>query len=250
MPGLKTYAPLRRCWPGERQWCQVLVSLGSQKIKAQAEAEGLDRIFVDAGLEWVGSGCSMCVAVNGDVVAPGQRCASTTNRNFRGRQGRGARTHLISPAMVAAAAVTGHLTDVQPLLLGQRPVMGGWTKHSGLIVGLDRENVDTDQLIPARFMATPRSAGYGDVLLYDTCRDAADAPVPEFPINKYPSASIQVSRRNFGSGSSREAAVYALADFGFRVVVAPSFSDIFAGNAVNNGLLPARVDAVEALLAR
>ncbi|ABD56678.1 3-isopropylmalate dehydratase large subunit [Jannaschia sp. CCS1] len=96
-----------------------LVSPGSQQIKAQAEAEGLDRIFTQAGLDWVGAGCSMCVAMNGDSVAPGKRCASTTNRNFRGRQGRGARTHLMSPAMVAAAAVTGHLTDVRPLLDGR-----------------------------------------------------------------------------------------------------------------------------------
>jgi len=96
-----------------------LVSPGSQQIKAQAEQEGLDRIFTDAGLDWVGAGCSMCVAMNGDSVAPGKRCASTTNRNFRGRQGRGARTHLMSPAMVAAAAVTGHLTDVRPLLEGR-----------------------------------------------------------------------------------------------------------------------------------
>jgi 3-isopropylmalate/(R)-2-methylmalate dehydratase large subunit len=93
-----------------------LVAPGSKAVKAQAEAEGLDRIFIQAGLEWVGAGCSMCVAMNGDTVAPGMRCASTTNRNFRGRQGQGARTHLMSPVMVAAAAITGHLTDVRPLL--------------------------------------------------------------------------------------------------------------------------------------
>lgn len=92
-----------------------LVSPGSAQVKAQAEAEGLDRVFIEAGLEWADSGCSMCVAMNGDRVAPGQRCASTTNRNFRGRQGAGARTHLMSPAMVAAAAVTGRLTDVRSL---------------------------------------------------------------------------------------------------------------------------------------
>lgn len=97
-----------------------LVSPGSSQIKAQAEAEGLDRIFIDAGLEWAASGCSMCVGMNGDTVAPGKRCASTTNRNFKGRQGRGARTHLMSPAMVAAAAVTGTITDVRPLLAGRR----------------------------------------------------------------------------------------------------------------------------------
>jgi len=93
-----------------------LVSPGSSIVKRQAEEEGLDRIFRSSGLEWADSGCSMCVAINGDMVAPGERCASTTNRNFRGRQGPGARTHLMSPAMVAAAAVNGHLADVRPLL--------------------------------------------------------------------------------------------------------------------------------------
>jgi 3-isopropylmalate/(R)-2-methylmalate dehydratase large subunit len=97
-----------------------LVSPGSSTVKRQAEEEGLDRIFRDAGLEWVDSGCSMCVGINGDVVPPGERCASTTNRNFRGRQGPGARTHLMSPAMVAAAAVSGHLADVRPLLAGRK----------------------------------------------------------------------------------------------------------------------------------
>ena len=97
-----------------------LVSAGSTLIKQQAEQEGLDRIFLDAGLEWGESGCSMCVGINGDLVAPGERCASTTNRNFRGRQGPGARTHLMSPAMVAAAAVAGHLADVRPMLAGRK----------------------------------------------------------------------------------------------------------------------------------
>jgi 3-isopropylmalate/(R)-2-methylmalate dehydratase large subunit len=97
-----------------------LVSAGSSLIKRQAEQEGLDRIFREAGLEWGESGCSMCVGMNGDLVAPGERCASTTNRNFRGRQGPGARTHLMSPAMVAAAAVNGRLSDVRPLLAGRK----------------------------------------------------------------------------------------------------------------------------------
>jgi 3-isopropylmalate/(R)-2-methylmalate dehydratase large subunit len=97
-----------------------LVSPGSSMVKRQAEEEGLDRIFRDAGLEWGESGCSMCVGINGDIVAPGERCASTTNRNFRGRQGPGARTHLMSPAMVAAAAVAGCLSDVRPLLAGRK----------------------------------------------------------------------------------------------------------------------------------
>jgi 3-isopropylmalate/(R)-2-methylmalate dehydratase large subunit len=97
-----------------------LVSAGSSLIKRQAEEEGLDKIFRDAGLEWGESGCSMCVGINGDLVASGERCASTTNRNFRGRQGPGARTHLMSPAMVAAAAVVGNLADVRPLLSGRK----------------------------------------------------------------------------------------------------------------------------------
>ena len=105
---------------GRKSKVPGLVSPGSSTVKRQAEEEGLDRIFRDAGLEWADSGCSMCVGINGDVVPPGERCASTTNRNFRGRQGPGARTHLMSPAMVAAAAVTGHLTDVRQLLRGRK----------------------------------------------------------------------------------------------------------------------------------
>ncbi len=97
-----------------------LVSPGSTVVKLQAEQEGLDRIFRKAELEWADSGCSMCVGINGDIVPPGERCASTTNRNFRGRQGPGARTHLMSPAMVAAAAVTGHLADARPLLADRK----------------------------------------------------------------------------------------------------------------------------------
>ncbi len=96
-----------------------LVSPGSSQVKRQAEQEGLDRVFREAGLDWADSGCSMCVGINGDRVPAGERCASTTNRNFRGRQGPGARTHLMSPAMVAAAAVSGHLADVRPLLAGR-----------------------------------------------------------------------------------------------------------------------------------
>jgi 3-isopropylmalate/(R)-2-methylmalate dehydratase large subunit len=92
------------------------VSPGSTAVKRQAEAEGLDRIFIDAGFEWRASGCSGCAAMNGDIVPPGERCASTSNRNFEGRQGKGARTHLVSPAMAAAAAVTGRLTDVRKLM--------------------------------------------------------------------------------------------------------------------------------------
>ena len=95
---------------------QALVVPGSGLVKRQAESEGLDRIFVEAGFEWREPGCSMCLAMNPDKVPPQERCASTSNRNFAGRQGPGARTHLLSPAMAAAAAVTGRLTDVRELM--------------------------------------------------------------------------------------------------------------------------------------
>jgi 3-isopropylmalate/(R)-2-methylmalate dehydratase large subunit len=94
----------------------AIVVPGSGLVKAQAEAEGLDKVFVDAGLEWREPGCSACLGMNPDKVPPGERCASTSNRNFTGRQGPGARTHLVSPAMAAAAAVTGRLTDVRELV--------------------------------------------------------------------------------------------------------------------------------------
>jgi 3-isopropylmalate/(R)-2-methylmalate dehydratase large subunit len=93
----------------------ALVVPGSTQVKLAAEAEGLDRIFRDAGFEWRESGCSMCVGMNGDLVGAGKRCASTSNRNFVGRQGKGSRTHLLSPAMAAAAALTGRITDVRKL---------------------------------------------------------------------------------------------------------------------------------------
>jgi 3-isopropylmalate/(R)-2-methylmalate dehydratase large subunit len=91
----------------------AMVVPGSQAVKDQAEQEGLDRIFVAAGFDWREPGCSMCLGMNPDILSPGQRCASTSNRNFEGRQGRGGRTHLVSPEMAAAAAITGHFVDVR-----------------------------------------------------------------------------------------------------------------------------------------
>ena len=93
----------------------AMIVPGSGLVKEQAESEGLDRIFVEAGFDWREPGCSMCLAMNADRLAPGERCASTSNRNFEGRQGRGGRTHLVSPGMAAAAAVSGHLADVRDL---------------------------------------------------------------------------------------------------------------------------------------
>ena len=119
--------------------------------------------------------------------------------------------------------------------------MTGWTTHKGRAIALPVANVDTDQILPARFMSVPRVQGYGDYLFHDMRRNEAGELRPELNLNRYPAASVLVARRNFGTGSSREAAVYALVDAGFRAVIAPSFGDIFAANAVNNGLLPARI---------
>jgi 3-isopropylmalate/(R)-2-methylmalate dehydratase large subunit len=94
---------------------RALVVPGSAQVKRQAEEEGLDRVFKEAGLEWRDAGCSMCLGMNPDILAPGERCASTSNRNFEGRQGRGGRTHLVSPEMAAAAAIAGHFVDIREL---------------------------------------------------------------------------------------------------------------------------------------
>jgi 3-isopropylmalate/(R)-2-methylmalate dehydratase large subunit len=98
---------------------RALVVPGSQRVKRAAEAEGLDRIFQEAGFEWRESGCSMCLGMNPDILQPGERCASTSNRNFEGRQGRGGRTHLVSPQMAAAAAIAGHFVDIREWDLGE-----------------------------------------------------------------------------------------------------------------------------------
>jgi 3-isopropylmalate/(R)-2-methylmalate dehydratase large subunit len=92
---------------------RAMVVPGSGLVKIQAEQEGLDRVFRDAGFEWREAGCSMCLGMNPDILLPGERCASTSNRNFEGRQGRGGRTHLVSPQMAAAAAIAGHFVDIR-----------------------------------------------------------------------------------------------------------------------------------------
>jgi len=121
--------------------------------------------------------------------------------------------------------------------------MAGWSRHTGAAIVLPLDNVDTDQLIPARFMSVPRTDGYAPYLLHDIRRDSDGALFPGFALNRHPEASIIVTRQNFGSGSSREAAVYALVDAGIHAVISPGFGDIFAANAINNGLLAARLSA-------
>ena len=102
---------------------RAMVVPGSQAVKAQAEREGLDEVFKTAGFDWREPGCSMCLGMNPDILAPGERCASTSNRNFEGRQGRGGRTHLVSPQMAAAAAITGHFTDIRTWKFNEQAVL-------------------------------------------------------------------------------------------------------------------------------
>ena len=120
--------------------------------------------------------------------------------------------------------------------------MTGWRYINGKAAYFPKANVDTDQLIPARFMSTPRSEGYGKYLLHDQRRASNGKLDPTFLINRIKNAKVLIAERNFGSGSSREAAVYALIDAGFKAVIAPSFGDIFSSNSVNNGLLPVQLE--------
>jgi len=121
--------------------------------------------------------------------------------------------------------------------------MTPFVTHSGRAAVLPMANIDTDQIIPARFLRKPRSAGYGNFLFHDMRFDRDGQPVEEFPLHRDPGASILVAGDNFGCGSSREGAVYALVDAGIRVVIAPSVADIFRNNAVRNGLLPVVLEA-------
>ena len=163
---------------------QLLVVPGSQQVKRAAEAEGLDRVFIDAGAEWRESGCSMCIGMNGDNVGAGQDSVSTSNRNFEGRQGPGARTLLASPLTAAASAVRGRVTDPRTLLWELGVGMEPMKQFVARTVVLPAPNIDTDQIIPARFLRTTMRTGLGRELFADWRYDGAGAPRPDFPLNQ------------------------------------------------------------------
>ena len=149
---------------------QALVVPGSGQVKQQAEDEGLDRILLEAGFEWRDPCCSMCLGMNPDKLTPGQRCASTSNRNFEGRQGPGGRTHLVSPAMAAAAAVTGPLRRRAAIRVDRRGIeMDKFTTLTAVAAPMPMQNIDTDKVIPARFLKTIKRSGLG-VHLFDPLR--------------------------------------------------------------------------------
>jgi len=250
----------------------AMVVPGSGLVKEQAEAEGLDKVLVEAGFDWREPGCSMCLAMNPDKLLPQERCASTSNRNFEGRQGNGGRTHLCSPAMAAAAAVTGALTDVRGLAIeGAEPLtrdsvdfllpvkaaalQGGagagaaggmpeFTTLEGVSAALDIQNVDTDMIIPKQFLKTIKRTGLGVSAFYELRYNPEDdSERPEFVLNKdpYRNAKILVAGDNFGCGSSREHAPWAINDFGIRCIISTSFADIFFNNCFKNGMLPIKL---------
>ncbi|CAO1603538.1 3-isopropylmalate dehydratase [Xanthoria calcicola] len=269
---------------------RAMVVPGSGLVKKQAEAEGLDRIFQEAGFEWREAGCSMCLGMNPDILSPKERCASTSNRNFEGRQGAGGRTHLMSPVMAAAAAIVGKLADVRSLT-DQNAVpakaspkvdvtpevsdiesdddfdrildlpegsqshdgsntagsSGGQTKFTvlkGIAAPMERSNVDTDAIIPKQFLKTIKRTGLGSALFHSLRYHDEGGEKVDFVLNKEPyrhAKILIVTGPNFGCGSSREHAPWALLDFGITCIIAPSFADIFFNNTFKNGMLPVAI---------
>lgn len=291
---------------------EVLVVPGSGLIKRQAEKEGLDKIFEAAGFTWREAGCSMCLGMNPDILSPEERCASTSNRNFEGRQGARSRTHLMSPAMAAAAAIKGHFTDIrefehkhtdepevaielgeedqelqdavyehekvpmdvsqaveddrlkdipQPSPKKTKPssdLAGGLDKFTvltGIAAPLFKANVDTDAIIPKQFLKTIKRTGLKDGLFYEArfVKENGKDVETDFVLNREPYRKAEilvVTGDNFGCGSSREHAPWALKDFGIKSIIAPSFGDIFYNNSFKNFLLPIRLpqDVIESKL--
>lgn len=278
---------------------RAMVVPGSGLVKKQAEEEGIDQIFVDAGFEWREAGCSMCLGMNPDILSPKERCASTSNRNFEGRQGAGGRTHLMSPVMAAAAAIAGKLADVRKFAdyttsphieahaagsakpyvdeeaessssdqemtsdetkqssaspaatstpSGGEGSSAGLTKFlvlKGIAAPMDMANIDTDAIIPKQFLKTIKRTGLGTALFNALRYNEDGSENPNFVLNQEPyrgSKILVVTGENFGCGSSREHAPWALLDFGIKCVIAPSFADIFFNNMFKNGMLPLRVE--------
>lgn len=279
---------------------RALIVPGSGLVKAQAEVEGLDKIFTDAGFEWREAGCSMCLGMNPDILSPKERCASTSNRNFEGRQGAGGRTHLMSPVMAAACAVVGKLADVRNIaeynvrpqesfpkhvpvkpevdqriesdelereMIADQPTDSGpqvntilthngsaglakFEALKGVAAPMDRANVDTDAIIPKQFLKTIKRTGLGSALFYPMRYNEDGSEKEDFVLNQksYRNSKILVvTGENFGCGSSREHAPWALLDFGIKCIIAPSYADIFFNNTFKNGMLPIVLSDREAL---
>ena len=249
---------------------------GSWAVRQQIIDEGIDKVLEEAGFELRLPSCSACLAMNADKVPSGKLCISTSNRNFVGRQGPGARTILASPLTVAAAAVTGEITDPRTLLkplsnsprgggdsqsfegLSGRSAAGVGSEASGKVLAFNVitstcipiaiDNCNTDLIIPARYLAstTRDPKFFGDAFMHDLRFDADGKPVADFVMNRKEYAEaphegvheIIVAGQNWGSGSSREHAAWAIAGYGVRVVISSSFADIHRNNLLNCFVLP------------
>ena len=271
---------------------RAMIVPGSGLVKRKAEAEGLDKVFEDAGFEWREAGCSMCLGMNPDILSPGERCASTSNRNFEGRQGAGGRTHLMSPAMAAAAALVGKLADVRELAGYEQALpsaklapanvkpevedsdsdidmekmqdafgddqtqtakvgnaksggdMPKFTQLKGIAAPMERSNVDTDAIIPKQFLKTIKRAGLAKGLFFSQRFNQDGSKNKDFILNQEPYTNAKMMviwGDNFGCGSSREHAPWALLDFGIKCVIGSTFGDIFFNNMFKNGMLCAIV---------
>ena len=222
---------------------RLMVVPGSHEVKRQAEAEGLDEIFRAAGGEWREPGCSMCIGMNGDTVPSGQLAVSTSNRNFEGRQGSGARTVLASPLTAAAAAVAGVVADPREFV--SRVIRTPSKQFARKTVVMPNDDIDTDQIIPARFLTTTTQLGLGKNLFAEWRYAKDGSPRPEFILNRPESNGAAVLVAAATSAAARRASTRRgrCVDFGFRAVISTSIADIFMSNALKNGLLPVIVDA-------
>ena len=243
---------------------QALVVPGSGQVKKQAEDEGLDRILLEAGFEWRDPCCSMCLGMNPDKLTPGPALRQHVEPQLRGTAGSG-RAH--APGVAGdGRRRRGHRTAGGCEAIGvintppqhslsreagegregvpqERDAMDKFTTLTAVAAPLPMQNIDTDKVIPARFLKTIKRSGLG-VHLFDPLRfDSAGKERPDFILNQEPyrHAQIIVAHENFGCGSSREHAPWALTDFGIRCIIAPSFGDIFYNNSFKNGLLPIRL---------
>ena len=216
----------------------AMVVPGSQQVKAQAEDEGLDEVFRAAGFDWRSAGCSMCLGMNPDILAAGRAVRLHVEPQLRGPPGP-RRPH--APGQPADGRRRGGRGPLRrhPELELMEPV----SVISGRVSVLDRADVDTDQIIPKQFLKRVERTGFGEFLFHDWKQE----PGWDLPANP-----ILAAGRNFGCGSSREHAPWALEDYGFKAIVAPSFADIFYSNCTKIGLLPVVLpeDDVRALMAR
>ena len=204
---------------------KMIIVPGSMKIRNKAIEEGLDIIFEESNADFRAlSGCALCVGLNEDILPPFSRCVSTSNRNFRHRQGYNVRTHLASPRVAAASAILGRIGSPNELD----------KKIEGYGIPLPLSNVDTDQIMPAEFCYNTSKNGHENSVFGLLRKDK------DFILNnpKYNTGNILIAQEAFGTGSSREFAVWGLKDYGIECVVAASFGDIFYKNAVINKLLP------------